>query len=431
MPLTTRVLVVDDATPAALARRHLLGTAGHATACVSSLDGALAILAHTGDAADVILLDLALGGLPAVTRLAAAAPLARLVILAPTEALAPAREALRFGAWDVVRAEEAVEALLFAVERAAHVGQLQREVAMLRARAGELAASALVGRSAAIATVRDLVGRAAASRMTVLITGEPGTGKHLVARLVHDLSERAARPFVTVRCAGRDEMQLAEELLGRVDDAGKRTHMGLLEEARGGTLVLDEPDAMPAALRARIAQVMAEGALRASSDAAPVPVDVRLILVAGPTAAAIASPVLAIALPPLRERRADIPLLAQHFRARTARELGMEPPATPPDALLALMGRDWPGNVRELEHEVERASHAAYLPRGVAAIGASPRDASLTLDALERRHILRVVDEERGNQSRAAERLGIDRRTLYRKLRQYREEGGGGLRAAM
>ena len=433
MPINTRVLVVDDAGPEATARRHLLATAGHETLHASSLDDALASLARDGAPPHVLLLDLSVVSLAGLSRVLAAAPGARAVLLVPRDRLAEGREALRLGASDVVRPDDDVDHILFAVERAAREGALWGELAALRARTGERASTALVGRSAAMVTVRDLVGRAAASRMTVLVTGEPGTGKHLVARLVHDLSERAGRPYLNVRCDSADPAAVEAELFGMVDAAGRRVRAGLFEEARGGTLVLDELESLPAPVRARIARVLAEGVSRAGAVA--VPLDVRLILVSSRTAEVAvrtpatngdvgAFPVLTIALPALRERRGDVPLLVQHFRARAMRDLGVALPPLATEALLSLVGRGWPGNVRELEHFVERlgldGQGGIQASPGAPAAGA---EQAMTLADVERRHILRVVAEERGIQSRAAERLGIDRRTLYRKLRQYRAEG--------
>jgi DNA-binding NtrC family response regulator len=276
------------------------------------------------------------------------------------------------------------------------------------------------------------VGRAAASRVPVLVTGEAGTGKDVVARLVHDLSDRAGRPFLIVRCQGTDPLALEQELFGR----GR----GLFEAARGGTLVLDEVPGAPHALRARIAAVMADRVVVRDGTAAPVPIDARIVLTArtdasGPALAALDAvfgdrPLLPIALPPLRERRSDIPLLVQHFRARAASDAGGTLPALAAETMMSLMGHQWPGNVRELEHWVERIAYATPGESRASEVSragpggelASLDAAQLTLEALERKYILHVLSQERGHQSRAAERLGIDRRTLYRKLKEYRDE---------
>jgi DNA-binding NtrC family response regulator len=290
-----------------------------------------------------------------------------------------------------------------------------------------------------MARVRELIGRAASSRMTVLVTGEPGTGKDVVARLVHDLSDRAGRPYVTVSCSGVDADALEAELFGAHREDGGPARRGLFEEARGGTLVLDDVTGLPPTLRARLAQVLAERSVRRVGTDEVVPVDVRLVLTArdqrngksplGNDDAIDRLNVLPIALPPLRERRSDVPQLVQHFRARLARETKSALPPLASDAMMGLLGHQWPGNVRELEHWVERAAFTPGATRLSAADTAREsttfgnHDDGPTLDVLERRYILHVLDQEDGHQSRAAERLGIDRRTLYRKLKQYRDEG--------
>lgn len=438
MHIHSRVLVVDAGGPDALMRRQLLGTAGHETSQASSTDDALVELQRFG--ADVVLLDLDVTGLQGLTSLAANSEGAQVVLVTGRDGLDQAREGLRLGAFDVVEREAGVDALLFAVERAAREGVMRRELALLRARVGEAAREALIGKSAAMDRVRELVGRAAATRMTLLVTGEPGTGKDIVARLVHDLSDRAARPYVSVRCGGVPAEALEAELFGTVAPDGGAVRRGLFEEARGGTLVLEEVTEIPATLRARLAHVLAERAVRRVGNGADVvPVDVRLVLMAreavdsSPSFSSDAllgrSHVLPIALPPLRDRRSDIPQLVQHFRARLGRETGQELPPLAADVVLPLLGQQWPGNVRELEHWVERA---AYAPAGERVTGgagvrtppaselAALDEAHYTLEELERRYILHVLDQEEGHQSRAADRLGIDRRTLYRKLKGYR-----------
>jgi DNA-binding NtrC family response regulator len=282
--------------------------------------------------------------------------------------------------------------------------------------------------------VRELVGRAAASRAPVLITGESGVGKDVVARLVHDLSERAPRPLVTVHCAGGDADALELELFGRAGIDGGRARAGLLEEARGGTIVLDDAAALTGVLQAQLVRANATRTARRVGGSEAIPIDARLVLTlrtsgAESDAQAIDGLItrfnaMVIDVPPLRDRRSDIPQLVQHFRQRQAAEHHLELDPLSPEEMLPLLGRDWPGNVRELEHWVERDSLAARVEQPRAAAGVLPGvvlgTSQVTLEQLERAYILHVLALESGHQSRTAARLGIDRRTLYRKLKQYR-----------
>jgi DNA-binding NtrC family response regulator len=422
----TRVLVVDTDAARALSLAELLTPAGYETRHAPSADA-------PGPSPDLVVLSLDAVDGGAVTRAAAAAPDAGLLVLTSAFVHSRARDAIRLGARDVVARDAGGEALLVAVERAAQEERDRRELATLRARVGDEAREALVGSSSSMMMVRELVGRAAASRRTVLVTGEAGSGKSTVARLVHELSGRAARPFVIARCQGRDAGALEAELFG-----GERE--GLLERARGGTLVLDEAGSLSRARYARLAAMLTERVVHRADDGNPRPVDVRLVLTVRTSGdrPAVDVPdllgdrnVLPIALPALRERRRDIPLLVQHFRRQLA-QVGAVPAPLRAETMTPLLAHEWPGNVRELGHWVARI---ALMDRGQGPETSSPHvtapgvefatfDAErLTLDVLERRYILHVVAQERGHQSRAADRLGIDRRTLYRKLKEYRDAG--------
>jgi len=427
MPLHSRVLVIDADHLRARSLAELLAPAGYETYHAAP--------GETSPAApDVVLLSLDEMDASAVTRVAGEMPDADVLLLIGAGSLPLARSALRLGACDVVEREAGVDALLFALERAARDGRNRRDLAALRARVGEEARHALVGESLGMQLVRELVGRAAGSRRTALVTGEAGTGKSTVARLVHDLSDRAGRPFVVAQCEGARPEALEAELFG----TGRE---GLLESARGGTLVLDEVLELPRAMYSRLAAMIAERIVRRAGSTHAEPVDVRLILTVRTTeqrptvdAAALLGEgnALPIALPPLRERRRDIPLLVQHFRERSARGRSGDLPPLPAETMTPLLAHQWPGNVRELAHWLERIALAAdqrgAAPRhAVIAPGAefAPLDsARLTLGELERRYILHVLAQEGGHQSRAADRLGIDRRTLYRKLKEYRDDGG-------
>ena len=432
MTTPTRVLIVDADGTGAPALLQLLAAAGFETSHAAGVDRAVDTLLRTGT--DVVLLALGRPGLRGVSQLAASAGDAQLVLFAPPGQEATAREGLRLGACDVVEHSRDMNALLFALERAAHEARLRREVAALRAKLGDETQQALVGRSETMRRVKELIGRAAATRRTVLVMGESGTGKDVVARLLHELSDRVGRPFVVVRCSDGGEAALEAELFG--NERG-----GLLESARGGTLVLDDVTAFPAALRDRLARLLAERVVHRSGSDDAVQVDVRLVLTARASdtdSEAVADlfgerNALPIALPPLRERRTDIPLLVQHFRSRIAKETGMELPVVTPQMMTPLLAHQWPGNVRELETWVERLAYSATgsaadasaipTPIGPSADFARLDAARVTLEELERRYVLHVYELERGHQRRCAERLGIDRRTLYRKLKEYREGG--------
>jgi DNA-binding NtrC family response regulator len=434
MPSAPRVLVVDASAPRAVARQQLLGAAGYETTHVRDIADAVSTLAR--GAVDVVI---------ATVRAATdIAPLLGSVddaslIAQIDDSVGGSVHALGDGPHAVIAVEAPADAFLAAVERAMRDTFVRRELALLRARASEEVAQALIGRSSAVTQLRELIGRAAASQRTVLVTGEAGSGKDVVARLVHDLSERATRPFVRLRCSGVDAAALERELFGVAPSAKQAVQKGLLESARGGTVVLDECTALPYPLRARVAQAIVDRAAPRVGDGAPVALDVRILLTTREPLGNGARygmgdvlfdgmSVLPICIPPLRERRSDIPLLVQHFRARLVRDQGLTPRALPADAMMSLLAQEWTGNVRELEHWVEQDAFKSGTARHV--IGAQaeatgtlviPADASWTLDQLERRYILHVLEQEEGNQSRAAERLGIDRRTLYRKLKDYRE----------
>jgi DNA-binding NtrC family response regulator len=408
--------------------RQALESAGHTVSHAATLEDAMKrVLAN-----DFEVLVLTDGVEKSLGRLVSArcGESAAIVAMMERPTVDAVRDALRQGASDVVDASAEPYVLLAAVERAARDGQLRRELSMLRARLGEASQHALIGRSAAMAHVRELIGRAAGSRMPVVIAGEAGTGKDVVARLVHDLSERASRPYAMVRCSEVEQESLARELFGTTDGGSSRA--GLLERVRGGTVVLEDASSLSHALRAQLSRVGVTRLTQRVGGTDSLPADVRLILVVrregsgeGIEELRNAFNAMLIDVPALRERRSDIPQLVHHFRRRLAHEQGADLRPMSADDMLPLLGREWTGNVRELEHWVERAtlaSRAEQAPSGAQLAGIEFGEAQATLEQLERAYILHVLAREGGHQSRTAERLGIDRRTLYRKLKQYRLE---------
>jgi two-component system response regulator HydG len=434
MPSHPRILVVDTDAERALALRQLLGVSGFDASHAIGIAGGIAVLERT-PADVVIVVGREVGDVAALLAEVNDA----LVIVRVEKSTGLVWPAKSWGVYELIDVDASSEAIIAVVDRAAREAGMRRDLALLRARVADGVAASLIGRSGPMLQVRELVGRAAASQRTVLITGEAGVGKDTVARLIHDLSDRAARPYLLVRCSEASAEALEQELFGIARSSTSLGRVGLLETARGGTVALDDCIALSPSLRTRIAQAIVNRAAPRLGGDDPMSLDVRFVLMARDTDAANASSVrpellLAgvsvdrIVVPPLRERRSDIPLLVQHFRARLAHEHPPDLAPSPANSIMTLMAQQWPGNVRELEHRVEREAYGVgealpVLPVvGASATFAVPVVAPWTLEQLERRYIEHVLAQVDGNQSRAAERLGIDRRTLYRKLKDYRDE---------
>jgi two-component system response regulator AtoC len=287
-----------------------------------------------------------------------------------------------------------------------------------------------------------LVARVAALDTTVLIQGETGTGKELVARAIHYASARAERPFVVVDCAALPESLIESELFGHERGAFTGAFMsrrGLLETADGSTCFFDEIGEISAALQAKLLRVLQERVIRRVGGNEPIPVNVRLIAATNRDLKKRVEDgafredlyyrlnVVNLRMPALRERTEDIPLLAQHFLTKYSREFGKAVAGFGRETLDLLGSYPWPGNVRELEHVVERAVALASsevvlpndLPSEIRAETVPPPllpAARMTLDEVKRWYVNTVLDETGGNKARAADILGIDRRTLYRIL---------------
>jgi transcriptional regulator with GAF, ATPase, and Fis domain len=293
----------------------------------------------------------------------------------------------------------------------------------------------LIGDSAPMRRVRELVARAAASRVSILVRGETGTGKELVAKLLHAGSPRREAPFIALNCAAVPESLLESELFGieKGVATGVDARLGKLELADGGTVFLDEIGDAPLAIQTKLLRVLQEREIERVGGRQKIPVDVRVIAATHADLSELIARrafredlyyrlrVVEILLPALRERREDIPRLAAHFLARIAERDGRESLTLSRDAVAALLSYRFPGNVRELENLLEGA--AALVPADVIEAAdlqlAAPRKLELVegqdLGSLERAHIRRVLESVEGNKSRAAKILGINRRTLYRK----------------
>ena len=363
-------------------------------------------------------------------------------------------EAMKQGACDYLVKPIKTDELLRVTERAVREAALRREINRLRREVHkEYSFHQILGKSKPMREVFDLIRRVADSPTNVLITGESGTGKELVAKAIHYNSERRDAPFVPVNCAAIPETLLESELFGHVKGAftdAKTDKRGLFEEAQKGTIFLDEISELPLTLQAKLLRAIQEREVRRVGATRAVPVDVRIIAATNLMLAEEVTAkrfredlfyrlnVIEIRLPPLRERKEDIPLLVEAFLRKCAEASHKELRGMTESALALLMDYPWPGNVRELENVIERAVTLARgekivpedLPpniqgaRGERKVINEAVERILPLKEVEKEYILRILETTGGNKYQAAQALGIDRKTLYRKLAEIEEKGG-------
>jgi DNA-binding NtrC family response regulator len=358
-------------------------------------------------------------------------------------------EAMKRGAYDFVTKPVNIDRLELLIKRALHGSEIERENVRLREQIDKrYGLDNFVGDSPAMAHVLDTIKQVAPSRATVLISGESGTGKELVAHAIHRLSPRHSGPFVAVHCAALSPQLLESELFGHekgaFTGAGER-RIGRFEQASGGTLFLDEIGEIDAATQVKILRVLGERVFERVGGNKPLAADVRLLAATNRDLAKMVAEgkfredlffrlnVVQLHLPPLRDRREDIPLLAVHFLREAAKENDKPFREMTSDAMKCLANYDWPGNVRELRAAVEHGVVMAGgqkitlrdLPAGIRQTAeAAPRGPlPLNLGETELSLIRRALGECRGNRTLAAEKLGISRRTLHRKLREHPELG--------
>nr|WP_328700877.1 sigma-54 dependent transcriptional regulator [Corallococcus silvisoli] len=458
-PRPARILVADDQPDVLEALRLLLKRDGYTVVSAQSPAGVKATL----DAEDVelVLMDLNYArdttsgreGLDLLGELRARDALLPVVVMTAWGSVEGAVEAMRAGArdyvqkpWDNTRLLATLRTQLELSRSLRRTRRLEEENQHLRREQG--VRSPLVGESRAMQPVRRLIERVAPSAAPVLVTGEHGTGKEVVARMLHAASPRADRAFVAVNSGGLSEGVFESELFGHVKGAftdAKADRIGCFELADGGTLFLDEIGNMPLTQQAKLLRVLQTGELHPVGSSRTRRVDVRVV---SATNVDLGRAVMEgrfredllyrlntveVQLPPLRARREDIPLLAAHFLAAQGQRYGRSGIQLAPDALEALLAYAWPGNVRELEHAVERALLMAAGDRvevedlllkrsGPAGVGAV-RLEEMTLEEVERYLIERSLGRHDGNVSEAAKALGLSRSALYRRLQYYGIKG--------
>ncbi len=438
------ILIVDDDDASRTLLRRVLESEGYTVTAAE--DGAVAIkLVDSDTAFDAVVSDIRMveaDGLQVVDAFRKKRPDVPVILVTAFGNVEGAVEAVRRGAFDYISKPYDLSNIHLVLDRALRQRRLAEENRRLkRSLTEKYKLENIVGRSEPMLRVFKTVARVAATDATVLVVGESGTGKELVARAIHNASPRSAGAFVPVDCGAIAEGVLESELFGHAKGAftgAQAARHGLFEEASGGTLFLDEIGNIGLGLQARLLRVLQEGELRRVGESQPVRIDVRVVAATNRDLEAEVKAgrfredlfyrlnVVQIRLPPLRERTDDILPLAEHFAARYAGERGA---ALTTAAREALARYAWPGNVRELENAIARA--LALSPSGTllpddfsepiarAAPTAVPGDLTAdrpTLGELERRYAERVLHEHGGNKTRAAEQLGIDRKTLYRIL---------------
>ena len=451
-----RVLIVDDQPDFAKGLTRLLAPKlpGAALSCVLSGEAALADLA--GAPCDVLVTDLrmpGLSGLDLLGRALALDPKLGVVLLTAHGDIDTAVAALKAGAYDFLTKPVDSEHLARVVAKGLERAALLRENSRLRAAVAACGAAAgLLGETPPMVQVREALAAVAGSEYTVLIRGESGTGKELAARAIHALSRRAGGPLLSVNCPAIPDQLLESELFGHVRGAftgAERDRRGLFLSAHGGVIVLDEIGDIPMSVQTKLLRVLQEREVRPVGSSRSVPIDVRILAATNQDLEAkIADKsfredlyyrlnVLTVRLPPLRERREDIPLLATAFLERACRETGIGDKEFSPEALAALAGRDWPGNVRELFNFVRRLTvfcrGDVIGPAAVAAADpgraypAEPEADDLpspyleakarVVDAFTRRYVEQLLGQTRGNVSEAARISGLERVSLQKILR--------------
>ena len=447
MAENTPIWVVDDDPAIRELFTFIVTGAGYT---VDAFASGAEVLAYSGDPPAAVLLDLMMpevDGVEVLKELARRHPKLPVIILTADDDISRAVEVTKLGAYDYLVKPVDQERLLTTLDRALSHGSLEHEVARLKEELGDrYHLRNIIGSSSAMRKVYDQIEKVLESEITVFISGESGTGKELVARAIHHASLRSDGPFVDVNCAAIPEGLQESELFGHEKGAftgAVSDHPGKFEQAEGGTIFLDEVGEMSPSAQARLLRVLQERILQRVGGTKHIALDVRVVSASNRDLAAMVEDgafrqdlfyrlvVFPIALPPLRDRREDIPLLVTHFLEKHARDAGKHISRVDPHAMEALGAHGWPGNVRELENVIHRSllvtaglelgldDLPAGLGEGVQPATTPSEQGPMSLEEMEKVAIVRALENNRGNLSDVARQLGIGRSTLYRKLEQY------------
>ncbi|MBI3596475.1 MAG: sigma-54-dependent Fis family transcriptional regulator [Nitrospirae bacterium] len=442
-----RILVVDDEPNMLGLFKKVLGKGGYDV--VTAFSGEEAIKKLETGWFDLIISDLkmpGLSGLELLKKVKSMRPTLPCIVLTAHGTIDSAVAAMKAGAYDYLTKPINNDEITLTVKKALDLHRLTREVERLREKVGvEGALGNIIGRSKPMQDLFRLIERVANSHTTILIYGESGTGKELFARAIHQQSPRRERPFVAIDCGALPETLLESELFGHVRGSftgAVSNKKGLFEEADGGTLLLDEIGDTTPAFQSKLLRVLQENEIRPVGGNKTIKVDVRVIAATNKDLKKSVEKksfredlyyrlaVVPIVIPPLRQRREDIPLLADHFIKKYCERNRLEPKRISPKALRLLVESPWPGNVRELENVIERAvlmnpateiaAEALFMEPSVE----QPDDALYKVirtatETVEKEKITEATLKAKGNRSRAAKLLGISRATLYNKLKRY------------
>jgi len=455
--MKAKVLIVDDDTSMCELLAESLAQQGYDVRWKASARDALAEVEQRNF--DVVLTDINMkdmNGLELCQKATEVHPDLPVIVITAFGSMETAVQAIRAGAYDFITKPFDIDVVAIAIERAVKHGLLQREVQRLQRAVDESRRfDELLGASPAMKEVYDLLERVAESESTVLVTGESGTGKELVARALHRRSKRASGPFVAINCAAMPEQLLESELFGHTKGAftdARTARPGLFVQAKGGTIFLDEIGDMPLGLQPKLLRALQERSVRPVGGDHETPIDVRVVAASNRDLETAIEErkfredlyyrinVIHVELPPLRARGADVLLLAQHYLEHFAAQSQKDVRTLDAEAAERLSAYAWPGNVRELANCLERAVAltrsesigSADLPEKIrnyrtshVLVAATDPSELVPLEEVEKRYILRVLEAVGGNKTLAAQVLGLDRKTLYRKLDRYGTERSG------
>jgi DNA-binding NtrC family response regulator len=452
--MTGRLLIIDDDVDSRQLLAASLATHGFQAETCASAAAALARL--EAEVFDAIITDVHMAGMTGIElceRLTETLPGVPVIVVTGQASMELAISALRAGADDFVTKPIDLSHLLHRIQKALRRAELEVEVRRLQRVLHDAPASGIIGDSLAITRVLDMIDRVAESDVPVLVTGESGVGKELVARELHRKGMSAHGPFVALNCAAVPATLLESELFGHARGAftdAKRAREGLFVRSSGGTLFLDEIGELPLEMQPKLLRALQEHEVRPVGSDRPVPFDARIVTATNRDLESAVEDgtfredlfyrinVINIHVPPLRTRGTDILLLAQHFLTAISERTGRDIKRLGTLTAEKMMAYDWPGNVRELENCMERAVALARLDeltpgdlpdkitryeRGELVISSDDPEDMPTLEALEDRYIRRVLEAVKGNKTQAAKILGLPRRTFYRRLERLASNG--------